>query len=252
MGILKEIRERKPLIHHITNWVSIFDCAQITRNLGALPVMAHAKEEVEEMASLAGALVLNIGTLTPELIESMILAGKAANKKGIPIVLDPVGCGATKLRTESALKILKEVKVSVIKGNAGEIATLAGVPAEVRGVEYIGHQGEIKDVVRKLSQKYDNAVVVVTGADDYIGQGEEVVISTRGHELMGKVVGTGCMAASVLGCFAAVNKDHFKAAIEAMTFYGECGERAAEKTQGPLAFKQVFLDEFVVKMPIAA
>ncbi len=243
MQTLRSIREKKPLIHHITNWVTIYDCAQITRNVGALPVMAHAKEEVEEMVGIASALVLNIGTLTPELIESMVLAGKAANKKGIPVVLDAVGCGATRLRTDSTARLLREVKVSIIKGNAGEIATIAGVDAEVRGVESIGHSGDIKDTVKIVSKKYNNAVVVVTGAVDHIGKGDEVVECHRGHALMGKVVGTGCMSASVLASFAAVSDDLFTSSVEAMGFYGACGETAAKKADTPLAFKHVFLDE---------
>lgn len=243
MRTLQLIREKKPLIHHITNWVTIYDCAQITRNVGALPVMAHAKEEVEDMVGIASALVLNIGTLTPELIDSMLLAGKAANKKGIPVILDAVGCGATRLRTESTARLLREVAVSIIKGNAGEIATIAGVNAEVRGVESIGHAGDIKDTVRAVSKKNNNAVVVVTGAVDHIGQEDEVVECHRGHAVMGKVVGTGCMSASVLASFAAVSKDLFRSSVEAMDFYGACGEAAAKKSDAPLAFKQLFLDE---------
>ncbi|MBU0580413.1 MAG: hydroxyethylthiazole kinase [Candidatus Margulisbacteria bacterium] len=252
MTVLKLIQEKKPLIHHITNWVTIFDCAQITRNIGALPVMAHAKEEVEEMTGIASALVLNIGTLTKELIESMILAGKAANKKGIPVVLDAVGCGATKLRTESTILILKQVKVDIIKGNAGEIATIAGADAEVRGVESIAHQGDIKEVIKTVSQNHNNAVVVVTGKTDYIGQGKEVKTCERGHEMMGKVVGTGCMAASILGAFASVSEDYFTSSIEAMNYYGECGEKAAEKEKEPVAFKAAFMDQIAKKIFVVA
>lgn len=244
MNSVKLIREQKPLIHHITNWVTISDCAQITRNIGALPVMAHAKEEVEEMAGIASALVLNIGTLTTELIESMILAGRVANKKGIPVVLDAVGCGATKLRTDSTLKILNNVRVTIIKGNAGEIATLSGSKAEVRGVESIGHQGDIKEMVSILSKQYSNAVVVVTGATDYIGRGDDVTLCKRGHEMMGKVVGTGCMSASILAAFASVDTDYYQSSIEAMNFYGECGEMAAKESDEPLKFKSAFLDKF--------
>ncbi|MFC1517725.1 hydroxyethylthiazole kinase [Candidatus Margulisiibacteriota bacterium] len=251
MDIVKTIREKKPLVHHITNWVTIYDCAQITRNIGALPVMAHAKEEVEEMVGIASALVLNIGTLTPELIDSMIIAGKAANKKGIPIVLDAVGCGATKLRTESAMKLLKEVKVTIIKGNAGEIATIAGADAEVRGVESMGHKGDIKEMIRQVSKDHQNAVVVVTGATDHIGQGDKVTACKRGHEMMGKIVGTGCMSASVLGAFASVTKDHFVSSVEAMNFYGECGEKAARISQEPMEFKSFFMDQIAVKEAVA-
>src|SRR6266566_4672498 len=134
---LATLRERKPLVHQITNYVVMNETANATLALGALPVMAHAREEVEEMVRLAGALVINIGTLSPHWVEAMLSAGKVANRAGIPVVLDPVGAGATSYRTETAGRILDEVEVSVLRGNAGEIATLVGVKAEVRGVESI-------------------------------------------------------------------------------------------------------------------
>src|SRR6201993_40574 len=132
---LRVIRERKPLVHQITNYVVMNETANATLALGALPVMAHAREEVEEMVGLASALVLNIGTLSEHWIEAMLLAGRAASARGIPVVLDPVGAGATAYRTETARRILGEVRVTVLRDNQGEIATLAGVDAEVRGVE---------------------------------------------------------------------------------------------------------------------
>jgi hydroxyethylthiazole kinase len=128
---LRRIRERKPLVHQITNYVVMNETANATLALGALPVMAHAREEVEEMVALAGALVLNIGTLSPHWVEAMLAAGRAANERGIPVVLDPVGVGATSYRTETAHKILDQVAVAVLRGNAGEVATLVGVDAEV-------------------------------------------------------------------------------------------------------------------------
>ena len=135
--ILDKVRQEKPLVHHITNWVTIYDCANITRAIGALPVMAHAKEEVEQMASISGALVLNIGTLTVDLVEAMILAGKKANEKKIPVVLDAVGVGATKLRDDKALEIMEKIHVDIIKGNSSEIGRLAGAKSETKGVEAI-------------------------------------------------------------------------------------------------------------------
>ena len=126
---LLALRQRRPLVHQITNYVVMNETANATLALGALPVMAHAREEVEEMVRLAGALVLNIGTLSPHWIEAMLLAGKAANEAGIPVVLDPVGAGATTYRTETARRILGDVDVAVLRGNAGEVATLVGVEA---------------------------------------------------------------------------------------------------------------------------
>src|SRR6476659_131151 len=134
---LRLLRERKPLVHQITNYVVMNETANATLALGALPVMAHAREEVEEMTALADALVLNIGTLSPHWVDAMIAAGRVANEREIPVVLDPVGVGATRYRTETAGRILDEVRVTVLRGNAGEVATLVGVEAEVRGVESV-------------------------------------------------------------------------------------------------------------------
>lgn len=238
---LISIREKRPLVHHITNWVTISECASITRSLGALPVMAHAEEEIEEMVEIAGALVLNIGTLTPTLIRSMILAGKRANENGTPVVLDVVGAGATTLRTESTKEILTNVKVTVIKGNAGEIATLAGASAEVKGVESISHDGDVADHARALANA-ENCTVVVTGAVDLVTDGDRLFEVGNGHARMGEVVGTGCMAASVIGAFVAVDEDATIGAVSALAAYGIAGELAARDTRGPGSMKQNLFD----------
>src|SRR5438128_5559493 len=149
---LRELRERKPLVHQITNYVVMNETANATLALGALPVMAHAPEEVEEMASVAGALVLNIGTLSKHWIEAMLLAGKAANAAGAPVVLDPVGAGATRLRTKTSQRILDEVDVAVLRGNPAETAALAGVEAEIRGVESIGASAGGAELARTAAQ----------------------------------------------------------------------------------------------------
>src|ERR1700759_269034 len=149
---LRALRARKPLVHQITNYVVMNETANATLALGALPVMAHAREEVEEMARIAGALVLNIGTLSPLWVEAMLLAGRAANAAGVPVVLDPVGAGATTYRTETAKRILDEVDVAVLRGNAGEVATLVGVDAEVRGVEPIGAGAEPAELARAAAR----------------------------------------------------------------------------------------------------
>src|SRR5881409_1308421 len=150
---LAAIRERKPLVHRITNYVVMNETANATLALGALPVMAHAREEVEEMAALAGALVLNIGTLSPHWVDAMIAAGRVANERGVPVVLDPVGVGATRYRTDTARRILDEVDVTVLRGNAGEIATLVGVEAEVRGVESIEAGGDPGELAREAARR---------------------------------------------------------------------------------------------------
>src|SRR5215216_5735602 len=164
---LRTLRERKPLVHQITNYVVMNETANATLALGALPVMAHAREEVEEMAALAGALVLNIGTLSPDWVEAMILAGRAANERGIPVVLDPVGAGATTYRTRTAKEILDEVQVAVLRGNAGEVATLVGVESQVRGVESVDAGGEAADIATRAAQAL-GVVAAVTGAIDHI------------------------------------------------------------------------------------
>ena len=160
---LRLVRERKPLVHQITNYVVMNETANATLALGALPVMAHAREEVEEMARLAGALVLNIGTLSPAWVEAMLLAGRAANGVGVPVVLDPVGVGATTYRTETAKRILDEVDVSVLRGNAGEVATLVGVDAEVRGVESIDTGADPAEIAREAARRLG---LVELGAGD--------------------------------------------------------------------------------------
>lgn len=229
---LQTMQKNSSLVHHITNWVTINHCAQIVRHWGCLPVMAHAREEVEEMVGLAGALVLNIGTLTPELIEAMILAARAANKKGIPVVLDAVGVGATRLRTDQAHRILKEARVDVLKGNAGEIATLAGVEAEVRGVESISVGGDPARTVKELAAEL-KSVVAITGAKDLVSDGKTVLEVAYGDPMMGKVVGTGCIGSSTVGCFVTAGKDYLRLTALALACFGVAGERAAKKSRGP-------------------
>jgi len=229
---LSALRESSLLIHHITNWVTINDCAQVTRHWGCLPVMAHAKEEVAEMTGLAGALVLNIGTLTPELIEAMLMAATAAGEKGIPVVLDIVGAGATELRTEQARRIINQGRVSVIKGNAGEVGTLAGIEAEVRGVESVSVAGDVKEAAKSLASD-TGCTVAVTGPTDIVTDGNKTYLVEYGHPMMGQVVGTGCIAASTIGCFTAAGGDLVERAALGLGCLGVAGERAAEKMVGP-------------------
>lgn len=242
VSIFKRIKEQKPLIHHITNWVTIYDCANIVRAIGALPVMAHAKEEVADMTSIAGALVLNIGTLTPALVDSMIIAGKKANEKNIPIILDAVGVGATGLRTYKAKEILDKIKISILKGNSSEIATLAGVKAETKGVEAISTEGNLIEIAKRLANE-KNLTVVITGKEDIISNGVDVYVCKNGHDMMGKFVGTGCMASSLIGTFAAVEEDFTFASAAALTCFGIAGELAAKKSKGIGSYKENLYDE---------
>ncbi len=240
--ILKRIKEQKPLVHHITNWVTIYDCANVVRAIGALPVMAHAKEESADMAKIAGALVLNIGTLTTELIESMKIAGKSANEKGIPIVLDAVGVGATKLRDDKTFELLKELRINIIKGNASEIAKLAGEQVQTKGVESTKVEANLIDIATKLANER-KSTVVITGAEDIVTNGTDVYLCNNGHDMMGSIVGTGCMVASIIGAFAAVENDYAKAAASALTCFGISGELASRNSTGPGSYKQSFYDE---------
>ena len=230
---LRKLRARRPLVHQITNYVVMNETANATLALGALPVMAHAPQEVEEMAANAGALVLNIGTLSEHWIEAMLLAGQAA--KG-PIVLDPVGAGATRYRTETAKRLLAELDVTVVRGNAAEVATLAGHAAEIRGVESINTAPTTAEVARDAARTL-GTIVSVTGPTDHVSDGERVVAVSNGHKLLATVSGTGCMSTAVTGSFlAAKPKEPLEAAAEALAAFGVAGEDAARAAQGPGTF----------------
>ena len=232
---LATLRERKPLVHSITNYVVMNETANAVLALGALPVMAHAREEVQEMVGLAGALVLNIGTLEESWIDSMLVAGATANERGVPVVLDPVGAGATSYRTATAKRLLEELDVAVLRGNAGEVATLVGVEAEVRGVESIGGGGDAAELARAAAQSL-GLVASVTGAVDHVSNGDRTVAIANGHELLAAVTGTGCMSTVLTGCFLAATADPFEAAAEALVAFGVAGEDAAAAAQGPGSF----------------
>ncbi len=236
---LRGLRERKPLVHQITNYVVMNETANATLALGALPVMAHALEEVEEMATLAGVLVLNIGTLSPDWVEAMLRAGRAANAAGVPIVLDPVGAGATRYRTDSARRLLGELEVSVVRGNAAELATLAGQEAEIRGVESISTGGA--ELARAAARAL-GTVAAVTGPVDHVSDGETVLAVANGHELLGTVTGTGCMSTAVTGAFLAVAQEPLLAAAEALVAFGVAGEDAAREAKGPGSFHVALYD----------
>ena len=241
LALIDKVRKRQPLIHQITNGVTINDCANITLSCGASPVMADAPEEAADMTRLASALVLNIGTLHRDQVETMIQAGLAANKKGIPVVLDPVGVGATPMRTEAARRLMNRVQITHLKGNAAEIATLAGVQAEVRGVDS-GQVGSDLETLAKKAAQIWGVTVTVTGARDWITDGQEQIEVVNGHELMSTVSGTGCMSASVLAAFAATGEDPVASAVSAMATYGVAAEQAARRSRGPGSFRVELFD----------
>ena len=243
---LAAIREGKPLVHQITNYVVMNETANATLALGALPVMAHAMEEVEEMASAAGALVLNIGTLSEHWVEAMLLAAKAANRAGVPVVLDPVGAGATRLRTETAKRILDEAEIAVVRGNAAEVATLAGEEAEIRGVESMAAGGP---ELARSAAKALGCVTAVTGPVDHVSDGQNSYAVANGHELLGRVTGTGCMATAMTGCFLAVQRRPLQAATQALVAFGVAAEDAASEAKGPGTFHAALYDALAALDP---
>ena len=242
------IRQTKPLIHHITNLVVMNDTANVTLHLGALPVMAHAHEEVAQMTRMAGALVLNIGTLTSSWIESMRIAGRAANEVGIPIVLDPVGAGATEFRTQMSHFLLKELKIAILRGNAGEIGALSGAGGQVKGVESIEGVADPAAVALEMAREL-GTVVVIGGKRDILSDGSRVLGVDNGHTWLTKITGTGCMATTAVAAFAAVERDHLIAAAGGLACFGLAAELAAQKASGPASFKVALLDQIYNLQP---
>jgi hydroxyethylthiazole kinase len=236
---LRKISEEKPLVHHLTNYVSVSLVANTTLLTGALPVMAHAHEEVEEMVGLASALVLNIGTLDPPFIEATLLAGKRANERRIPVILDPVGAGATSFRTKTAERLLSDLEITAVCGNAGEIATLAGLSAEVRGVESLA--GDAREAAEKAAGAL-GVTAAATGETDYVSDGENALAVSNGHPLMGRVVGSGCASTAVIGCFAAVGGAGTETVAHALAYFGRAGEIASEGAGGGGTFEPRLLD----------
>ena len=249
-GTLAVVRERRPLVHNITNYVVMNETANAILALGALPVMAHAEEEVAEMVGLAGALVLNIGTLSERWIEAMLIAGRTANERGVPVVLDPVGAGATSYRTQTAQRLLDELDVAVLRGNAGEVATLVGVEAEVRGVESVDAGGDPAELAAAAARTL-GLVAAVTGPVDHVSDGERGAAVANGHELLASITGTGCMSTAITGCFLAGKEDPFEAAVEALVAFGVAGEDAAVGARGPGSFHVALYDALAALDPTA-
>jgi len=238
---LEAVRARRPLVHNITNYVVMNFTANALLAAGASPVMAHAPEEVEEMAGLAGALVLNIGTLSAPWIAAMFAAGRAARARGVPVVLDPVGAGATRLRTDTARRMVEELRPSVLRGNASEILAVAGAAARARGVDSLHGVEEARDAAAALARG-TGLVVAVTGAEDYVTDGRREVRVANGDPRMGRVTGTGCAATALTGAFLAVERDALRARRGALVFFGLAGERAAIGAPAPGTYAVRLLD----------
>ncbi len=240
-AILEKVRTQKPLVHHLTNWVTIYDCANIVKVLGASPVMAHAPEEVAEMSAIASALVLNIGTLTTDLVESMKIAAKSANRKGIPVILDVCGAGATEFRDDKSFELLNETRIDVIKGNASEVARIAGEDVRTKGVDGGAVGRDVTEVAVELARGRE-CVVVITGETDVVTDGAETYLVRNGNPMMSGIVGTGCMAASVIGTFCAVESDLARAAASGLSCFEIAAELAVEGCPGPGTFKERLFD----------
>lgn len=240
-----KIREKAPLVHNITNYVVMNTTANALLAIGASPVMAHAVEEVEEMTSLAaavgGALVINIGTLSQHWIDAMSLAMKTAKKLRLPIAFDPVGAGATKLRTETCRRLLSESAPTAIRGNASEIMALLDAEIRTKGVDSAHAAADALQAAKHLA-KVHRCVVCISGAEDIVTDGEAVISVANGHPLMTRVTGLGCTATALIGAFIAVNPDPLEATAHAMAVMGIAGERAAEQSAGPGTLQLHFYD----------
>lgn len=238
---IERIRAAAPLVHSITNFVAMNTTANALLALGASPVMAHAREEVADLAAAAGALVINVGTLSAAWVESMRLAMGSAARAGRPIVFDPVGAGATAYRTQTCHDLLAETRPSIIRGNASEIRALAGAGAATKGVDSADASETALESARSLVSRY-GCVVVVSGAVDLIVSAGHVTRLFNGHPMMPRVTGLGCTATALIGAFAAVNSSAPDATAHGMAVMGVAGELAAAESPGPGAFQVKFLD----------
>lgn len=230
-AILAEIRDKKPLIHQLTNFVTVNDCANMTLAVGASPVMAIDPAEVEEMVSYASALVINIGALNSQFVSGMIAAGKRAADRGIPIIFDPVGVGATRLRTVTAEKIIQTVHPSVIRGNMSEMKALGGLhDGSKKGVDSTADEADGEKVAAELSQKLD-CVIAITGRRDIIARNKDICHIQNGHPLLTSVTGTGCMATALVGSCCGAVDDFFVGTTAGIAIMGIAGELAQQSLQ---------------------
>lgn len=235
------IRKSSPLVHNITNYVVMNFTANALLSIGASPVMAHSVNEVDEMASIASSLVINIGTLSPEWVEGMVIASKSAHKKGIPVVFDPVGAGATSYRNEVCRRILEECKPTIIRGNGSEITSLVSTIA-TKGVDSTVSSSSAVDAAKELALA-TGAVVVISGEIDYVTDGKRVASNEFGSTMMTQVTGMGCASTAILGAFAAVNPSAFEAALSCVKVIGVAGQVAASYSKGNGSLSINFLDE---------
>jgi hydroxyethylthiazole kinase len=238
---LNAVRLKSPLVHNITNYVVMNSTANALLAIGASPVMAHAVEEVKDMIAIASALVINMGTLSEKWVAAMLRAGNTAKEKGIPVIFDPVGVGATPYRNQVAASIVKNCKPSIIRGNASEIMSLAKENTTTKGVDSTVSSNTALDAAKRLAVE-TGAVVVISGEVDFITDGKTVRSVKNGSPLMPKVTGMGCTATAIIGAFAAINPNFLEAAVTGMAVMGVAGEIAAQKADGPGTLQLYFLD----------
>lgn len=252
--ILENVKSKTPLVHCITNYVTVNDCANILLACGGSPIMADDQKEVEDITSICNALVINIGTLNERTIASMLKAGKKANEVAHPVILDPVGAGASELRTSTTFKLLNEVKFAVIRGNISEIKTISkgsgttkGVDADVTDTVTDKNLDEAVAFAKELSKR-TGAVIAITGAIDIVADSSRAYVIRNGHPLMSKITGTGCMLTAVIGAYCAANPDrHLEATAAAVCAMGLCGElayaRMTANNGGTSSFRTYLIDE---------
>lgn len=240
--VLNAVRAKSPLVHNITNYVAMNNSANALLAIGASPVMAHWKDEMEDMTAIAGALVLNIGTLDSEWVEGMLAAGRAALRRGTPTVLDPVGAGATPQRTSTSWRLIEECRPTVIRGNGSEIMALVDADVKSKGVDSSASSHDALAAAESLARK-TGAVVVISGATDYITDGTTTHTVEGGSPMMTSVTGMGCTSTALVGAFVAVCDDTLTAATAAMAVMSLAGERAAANSKGSGSMQVNFLDE---------
>jgi hydroxyethylthiazole kinase len=244
--LVSELRDKRPLVHCMTNIVVANFQANGLLALGASPVMADAPEEAGEMATAASCTVLNIGTLHRESLEAMELAGGAANRAGNPVVLDPVGAGATRFRRDAVSRLLGTVDVTLIRCNAGELAAIAGVDWQASGVDAGEGEMDAEAVAAEVASRH-GCLVAVTGETDVLTDGEKIVRISGGHPVMSRITGAGCLLSAVCGAFLSAGKeDPFRSVAAALAFYKAAGERAAETSSLPGSFLPAFIDRLAV------
>lgn len=244
---LDRVREQRPLVHNITNVVVTNVVANALLAVGASPVMAYAKEEVADMAKISGALALNMGTLDSFVVDAMLLAGRAANAAGVPVIFDPVGVGATPYRNEVAQEVSTKLDLAVLRGNAGEIGVFLGAGGEVKGVDAAGAADQLPQAMHRYAKEH-HCVVIATGPADFIADGERLWELRNGHPLLAAITGSGCMLTGVLGAFLAAagsragSKTYAEACVAGITCYNVAAEIAAARAQGPGTFQAALFD----------